>query len=632
VNLNSSLREEFTFARLRSILSLWPAFLILIPLFYLPIPLGLAGWLRNGEVPVFISLFVFLAISYTQISGKHADVARLALILLLFALPLIWVWRQGYSDGNILGGLLPRSDAAGYYWGAQRLLHGNLLHDLPLRRPIFSGFLSFLLLVTGNNLQLTLLLFTMLVGLASFFLANEVKTSYGGWAAAFTLVMIFFFYRYFAGKLLTEQLGLVFGVLGIALLIRGTREYKFHTLFFGFFTLALALNVRAGAFVVLPCLILGGIYWHRTRRRPVATFVFGALIAILCAFAFNYIVFAAIGDSSTAMFSNLSYVLYGLATGNRGWTAILTDHPGVALTNNEIYKLAVTSIVTDPRQLISGIIGAYRDFFDASGIGAFSFLYITNGYFSQLLFLFALLGIINLFENKDRLFSILLLFYIVGILLSVPFLPPIDSDRMRAYAVTVPGLALLCAIGLTRLRAILWRQLQLKEITSSLETTKASKNSSLFVFSFITALVVCMGPLVVRYTSNQPLIKESVDCPANTTPMQIEFSEGSFISLVSEQSEQALQPYLEVSDFKSQLPRFAAYEPIPAQELESLGAGYNLILGTNYLELAENGISFPVFLITDQMPNEFGPFSVCVDTTDHEDLSYYLFYYASDEN
>ncbi len=39
----------------------------------------------------------------------------------------------------------------------------------------------------------------------------------------------------------------------------------------------------------------------------------------------------------------------------------------------------------------------------------------------------------------------------VGVLLSVPFVPPIDSNAMRAYAATIAFTAMLSALGIVHL-------------------------------------------------------------------------------------------------------------------------------------------------------------------------------------
>jgi len=69
---------------------------------------------------------------------------------------------SGFSDNFVIGGLLPYKDAKNYYLGANLLLNG-----LPIRiagqalgRPLFPGFLSSLLLLTGQNLKVALAVLT----------------------------------------------------------------------------------------------------------------------------------------------------------------------------------------------------------------------------------------------------------------------------------------------------------------------------------------------------------------------------------------------------------------------------------------------------------------------------------------
>ena len=59
----------------------------------------------------------------------------------------------------------------------------------------------------------------------------------------------------------------------------------------------------------------------------------------------------------------------------------------------------------------------------------------------------ALAGIVWLLRNHRLPLSNLLSVALVGIFLSVPFVPPWDSDQMRAYAAVLPFIAFLPALG-----------------------------------------------------------------------------------------------------------------------------------------------------------------------------------------
>ena len=80
--------------------------------------------------------------------------------------------------GYLIGGLLPWSDAAGYYSGAQHLIYDGYLTEWATRRPLFSGFLAVLFSATSDNLQITLAILAMLNGLAVFFASRAIQKNH----------------------------------------------------------------------------------------------------------------------------------------------------------------------------------------------------------------------------------------------------------------------------------------------------------------------------------------------------------------------------------------------------------------------------------------------------------------------
>ena len=89
---------------------------------------------------------------------------KLALAISVFLLTLVilfWTWYSGISTYNFIAGLLPFSDAAGYYSDAQRILAGNPISGFSSRRPLFSAFLAGALAVAGNDLQIALFFITI---------------------------------------------------------------------------------------------------------------------------------------------------------------------------------------------------------------------------------------------------------------------------------------------------------------------------------------------------------------------------------------------------------------------------------------------------------------------------------------
>jgi hypothetical protein len=102
--------------------------------------------LFNFRLDVAFLLVIFLGLIFSR-KGIVWDTISLTLTLVLFSIPLIYKWQTAGFYGYLIGGLLPWSDAAGYYSGAQHLIYDGYLTSWATRRPLFSGFLTVVLLL-----------------------------------------------------------------------------------------------------------------------------------------------------------------------------------------------------------------------------------------------------------------------------------------------------------------------------------------------------------------------------------------------------------------------------------------------------------------------------------------------------
>jgi len=143
-------------------------------------------------------LFVIILLSYYLILRLRDDVGVLVsfgLIMLLFALALSYKWTSGFSDNFMIGGLLPYKDAKNYYLGADLILHGLPMEKAgqATERPLFSGFMSSLLLVTSQNLKIALAVIVQLAGIGLYLSARPIRQSMGALSASFYLTFMYFY-------------------------------------------------------------------------------------------------------------------------------------------------------------------------------------------------------------------------------------------------------------------------------------------------------------------------------------------------------------------------------------------------------------------------------------------------------
>ena len=100
---------------------------------------------------------------------------------------------------------------------------GQNLSSFSARRPLFPGLLAVLLTLTGRNLMASLGILTAITAGACYLAAKEIQRTHGAEAAAFVLTILFLFYRYNSGLVMSESLGVTLGALGFVLIWRGNR-------------------------------------------------------------------------------------------------------------------------------------------------------------------------------------------------------------------------------------------------------------------------------------------------------------------------------------------------------------------------------------------------------------------------
>jgi hypothetical protein len=417
--------------------------------------------------------------------------------LLLSLIVLWWTWQEGMSNWNFIVGILPSYDASSYFSDAQRILAGLPISDASSRRPLFAAFFAALLGIAGNDLQAALLLTTLLV-MAALLLCVRLLPTPHVLTTVFVLV-IFLYYRRFIGTTLTEHLGLALGLMAFGCLVRGVRDRSRLLISGGMFLLALALNARAGAFFILPLLILWFAHLEATPGRIISWKWLAVLVvAVAAGFAANLVILLLMGGRGAAAFSNFAYTFYGLVYGG-DWTLAAVQHPELApLSANvhaaAIFSLALQHVLDQPISLLLGAIKAWAVFLPTVYIFAASHHSMAIALVPY--FVLSVLAAFGLFcclrDRHDPLASMILV-ALVGIWISVPFVPAWDSDQMRAYAATIPFLAWMPALG----AHVLWATTEEFAMPAS---SPGQENVVPFVVLGLGAVVlVCLVlPMVVR--------------------------------------------------------------------------------------------------------------------------------------
>jgi len=268
---------------------------------------------------------------YREFMCLRSHIIMVLLGCVLFSLPLINAWMlfpiKPTTDilYGSMGGVIPWSDAAGYYGEANRLLETGRLDYFGTRRPLNAILFALRLWVTKGNFEFALIIQALLCGLSVSVLASLISKYFGRFAAILTIVPIFAFGMNYIPITLSESLGLTLGCLAFVLLWTGVLEKKISLAVAGIFMLTVGLNARAGAFFVLPLLI---IWMGRAFSSPFQKYHWRALgfsiLALAIAFGFNALLTALYGKPNGMIpHANFAHTLFGLASGGKGWTYAL---------------------------------------------------------------------------------------------------------------------------------------------------------------------------------------------------------------------------------------------------------------------------------------------------------------------
>lgn len=558
-------------------ISLIIPFLVYAAILMIDLPSNMADLIRH-EVSWLLVVFAgLLYISYS-VKGWLGISLSLTTTLALFALPLARLWSTGVSQIFAWGGILTWTDSAGYYIHAGNILQGlSMTSSIHHARPFFVGILCFLFWLTHLNLQITLSILTALIGISCFFLAREVQKSYGTSAGILVILCLFLFIRPLIGSVMTENLGLCLGTLSLALLLRGARKMSLNMSLMGLFILTIALNVRTGAFFVLPFILLWGCYVFRGSKLISNKFFLGGISLILLGFILNSLLLKAIAaEDGSSSYGNFAFMFYGVIT-KSDWLQIFRDYPELGkMSSNQLieeksYEILWTTIMNNPINSIQGIINEWRKLFFEENYSIFFIERINK--LELGLRLIAFMGLIKcLFDWKKPINSLIIL-YGIGVFLSVPFL----AGSFRTYAATIVIVPLFSAIGLSTILekiCVFLSQYGLKFMKNIKKTYPINlkipnilkdnfykkpdqsvswQNNILPIFSLSLVIISFISPIIIKNTVKTPTFS-NISCPSGLETVYFRNNPGSSINLVNDKNIiNSHFPNIRLTDFREGL-------------------------------------------------------------------------------
>ena len=483
--------------------------------------------LRTGFGIVIPSVGIVLLIVFS-IPGRLGKIISLSTVMSIFALSLAGLWASGQTLSIMINGLIPISDAVSYYTDALRISYGMSISDFTAMRPLFASFLSFLLFITGRNLITALAIVTAIAGLASFLSSKEIQRTHGPVAAVFFLILMFLYFRHHSGTTMTESFGLPVSLLGLGLIWGGVRKEKQWEVLTGIALIALALNIRPGAMFVLPALLIwGGFVFRAKGRFSFRFFILGAILTA-SAFILNNIMIRILAGPNASAFSNFSWALYGLVSGGKSWTYIFEANPE-GFETTSVYQLILAQFFQHPELALQGAIKYWRFFFSSSWYNAYSFVgggnYWVNEAARYGMYLLNGIGIYHWWKNRTDPYASLAIFGALGVLASVPFVPPTDAYRVRLYAATIPFFALLPAMGMYSL----FKNLKFKWLAWEMESSLFQPNSIATLSGILLFFTII--PAILLQSTDQRFNLPAVACPNSSSLIVVNFDKGTYINI-----------------------------------------------------------------------------------------------------
>ncbi len=303
-----------------------------------------------------------LSIKALELPHPRLFFPGLVLATLVAALTsVIAVWLSGQTLTHSIGGTYQFTDAENYWRCGNSLMdYGEFAYSWCQRRVIYPSMLASLAGLLDRNIILVLLAQVLLLTWAILAFGRRCLLFAGPVGVIVSVALLLIFARVQAFTVtMSEVAGLLFGLLGFALLISAAASGLLGRFAAGVALLSIALNARAGAFFVLPLLVLWAGIVAAHHRRLVWRWLLVAAVASSAGFLFQAWLVSAAGGDATNSHGNFSYTLYGLSQGGAGWQSVLRDHPDLigsdAERSKQIYRLALQNIVREPKLFMQGI-------------------------------------------------------------------------------------------------------------------------------------------------------------------------------------------------------------------------------------------------------------------------------------
>jgi len=272
------------------------------------------------------------------------------------------------------------------------------------------------------------------------------------------------------------------------------------------------------------------IGWVFRREKPFSIKAAGYafVVVLIVYFLVNAMYAQLLGIPPGSAFGNFSYALYGQVRGGTGWHSAIEELG----TRNPytVYRAALQFFLEHPLSLFIGFAKSYRDFFLPGSQSIFPFRVDGGqGWANFVLWVGTLVlllrGSMRLVKDIHLNLASLLVAGFAGVILSIPFLPPIDGGA-RFYASTMPFFFIIPALGLSQLARGVDQNSSFTQYLYGDSIVSRATSITLIALTLIL-------PVGVYSLSHKPAYALP-SCPPEQEPFVMEVQQGSYIDLIKD--------------------------------------------------------------------------------------------------
>ncbi|MBD3320423.1 MAG: hypothetical protein GF350_04925 [Chitinivibrionales bacterium] len=444
------------------------------------------------------------------ISGKTAGFTAVFAVSVIMNVSLLFeTWSTGIGHPLFtIGGLLPYCDAAAYHAGAQHLVEFGVLDAWnSARRPLPVAFYAFFLKLTGQNLQVTVFLTTLLIAISVFLAAAAVYRTSGITAGLLMIFLLSYCIAPYNGTFMTEPVGFVFGNCAFALIWSGIfLPNRFHALS-GLALFVIAQHVRTGAILVAPLLCISIFFTFDGQEKNRITRALLPVLIIIVSLAAPLFPAKIISNTQeSAQFSNIAHTLYGMVSGGKNWRHVYDEYPEISVRSQTeqsrlIYRYATKKFLENPSLFFITIVSRLREALFRPIHFLFPKYLPVPRYALALLLLGTLLVFYFCRKDISKPVALFFIFTFAGILFSYPVIAE-AWPRVNATAMWFGCLLVSYGAGMGIRKAA---RVKMRPERAGCALTKQMLPH--YLFAAILLAVIFAGPVFLRVFSPNPRLE-----------------------------------------------------------------------------------------------------------------------------